>query len=243
MKHIHIGTSGWHYRHWKGAFYPGSFSPRDFLSFYARHFDTVEINNSFYSLPEKKTLEEWHRTTPAGFLFAVKGSRYITHMKKLKAPKPSTAKFFDRIKTLRDKLGPILFQLPPRWKFNRDRFGDFLKDLPPDYEYAFEFRDPTWFNEESYGLLRGFRMAFCIYELAGFISPEVVTSDLVYVRLHGPGAKYQGRYSLDILRSWARKILGWSKGGKDVYCYFDNDDSGFAAQNARELIELLEAAS
>jgi uncharacterized protein YecE (DUF72 family) len=236
---IHIGTSGWHYDHWRGPFYPENLAPAEFLKFYQQKFHTVEINNSFYRLPSEKALIDWRQAVPPGFIFAVKGSRFITHMKKLKDPEKSIAPFMERVPLLGDRLGPILFQLPPRWHFNGERLRNFLKVLPREYRYALELRDPTWLNQEAYGLLREHGAAFCIYELAGRVSPREVTADFVYIRLHGPGVAYQGRYDRQTLASWARDISAWVAQGKAVFCYFDNDEAAYAAQNAQELQEML----
>jgi uncharacterized protein YecE (DUF72 family) len=238
---VNIGTSGWYYTHWKGPFYPRDIKNEDMLSFYAQRLRTVEINNSFYNLPSKKTLENWRAQVPADFIFAVKASRYITHMKKLREPRKTTAKFFDRITVLGDKLGPVLFQLPPRWKFNRERLEVFLKSLSAEFRYAMEFRDSTWFTKAAYDLLARYGVAFCIYELAGLLSSREVTGDFVYVRLHGPArTKYEGKYSARDLSGWAGSISTWRRQGKDVFFYFDNDEAGYAAQNATSLLAILE---
>jgi uncharacterized protein YecE (DUF72 family) len=233
---VHIGTSGWHYAHWRGPFYPEKTKAAEMLNFYLRQFDTVEINNSFYRLPPVKALKNWRDSTPPDFCFAVKGSRYLTHMKKLKDPKPGLAKFFGRIKHLDDKLGPILFQLPPGWKCNAARLESFLAALPKKQRYAFEFRDATWHNASVYELLRRHNAAFCIYELAGFQAPSEITADFTYLRLHGPLATaYQGSYARRSLSDWARRLAAWRKSLDDIYVYFDNDQQGFAALNALEL--------
>lgn len=236
---IHIGTSGWHYKHWTGTFYPEGTKDTEQLSYYIESFKTVEINNSFYNLPASKTFKDWATATPAGFIFAVKGSRFITHMKKLKVLKSNISKFLLRAEKLGKKLGPVLFQLPPKWKVNPGRLADFLSKLPPGHRYTFEFRDPTWYRDDVYELLREHNCAFCIYELAGHLSPEEVTADFVYVRLHGPGKKYQGDYPAATLRKWARRCRQWQKEGRDVYIYFDNDQAGYAAFDAQELAELV----
>ena len=236
---VHIGTSGWHYDHWRGPFYPEDLTPKAFLTFYQQRFHTVEINNSFYQLPSEKTLVDWRESVPPGFIFAVKGSRYITHMKKLKDPGQSVPPLLERIQSLGDRLGPILFQLPPRWRFNEERLGAFLEALPRDYRYALEFRDPTWLNREACRLLEKHGAAFCIYELAGRLSPKEVTADFVYIRLHGPGDAYQGRYDRQTLAGWAGAISAWTAQGLTVFCYFDNDESGYAALNALELQDML----
>jgi uncharacterized protein YecE (DUF72 family) len=237
---IHIGTSGWHYKHWKGPFYPAEIADEDQLDFYCSKFKTVELNNSFYKLPTSATFTSWRKASPADFLFAVKGSRFITHLKKLKLDKEGIKLFFSRIRYLKEKLGPVLFQLPPRWKCNPERLEHFLSILPSKYKYAFEFRDTSWYNQEIYDLLLQYDCAFCIYELAGHKSPEEVTSRLVYIRLHGPSAnKYQGSYTPAQLNAWAKKCLSWQKKGKDVYLYFDNDQQGYAALNAQKMLHLL----
>ncbi len=236
---IHIGTSGWHYKHWKGPFYPKDMQASDFLDYYVKHFDTAEINNSFYNLPEAKTLRQWRDTVPEEFLFSVKASRYITHMKKLKDPKKSLSTLLRRLQSLGDKMGPILFQLPPKWKVNAERLRSFLEMLPEDRKYTFEFRDHSWFEEEVYEALAEHKAAFCIYELAGNISPLEVTADFIYIRLHGPGDAYEGSYPTRTLNKWAKNISGWIKDGKAVYCYFDNDQAGYAAQNALKLQEIV----
>jgi len=236
---IHIGTSGWHYDHWRGPFYPPDAKAEDFLPYYRKHFRTVEINNTFYQLPQKDTMETWRETVPAGFIFAVKGSRYITHMKKLKDPEKTLEKFLERVKYLGEKLGPVLFQLPPGWKFNGERLDSFLEALPKKFRAAFEFRDPSWFRDEALETLRKHGAAFCIYDLAGFQSPKEVTADFVYLRLHGPGDKYQGKYSLETLAGWADAFSAWRREKKEIFCYFDNDQAGYAAQDAMKLQEMV----
>jgi len=237
---ILIGTSGWHYPHWVGPFYPQALPKKEFLPFYARQFSTVEINNTFYHLPSQETLETWRKGTPKGFLFACKGSRFITHMKKLKDPENSTRRFFEAIQVLGPKLGPILFQLPPRWNVNLERLDGFLKVLPRPYRFAFEFRDDSWFQQETYDLLRHYQAGLCVYHLAGRRSPIEVTADFVYIRLHGPGDSYQGQYGVKGLRPWANRCVAWANDGKDVFCYFDNDEAGYAVKDALDLRKLVD---
>ncbi len=238
--YINIGTSGWHYSHWKGPFYPKDMPSGQFLSYYADRFKTTEINNSFYQLPAEKTLAHWRDTVPEGFTFAVKGSRYITHMKKLKEPEKSVGNFLERIEVLGDRLGPVLFQLPPKWKVNAERLESFLRGLPDGFSYAFEFRDHTWFSPEVEDILSRYGAGFCIYDLAGTQSPKTVTARLVYLRLHGPGGAYEGSYDDQTLSNWAGIIEGWRSDGRDVYCYFDNDEAGYAAEDASRLLRMLE---
>jgi len=212
------------------------------LGYYAERFRSVEINNSFYHLPEKATLRHWRDTVPADFVFTAKASRYITHMKKLKDPEDSIDRFFNRVTSLGDKLGPILFQLPPRWRFNRERLEAFLGALSTDFRYAFEFRDHSWLNAETYELLSRYNAAFCIYDFDGFLSPRETTADFVYIRLHGPDGAYQGSYDTSTLSGWAGALSAWSSQGRDVHCYFDNDQAGYAARNALQLQSMLSSS-
>jgi len=209
------------------------------LEYYIQYFDTVELNNTFYKLPTKSGLLGWRDSTPPGFRFAVKGSRFLTHIKKLSNAEQGVKRFLDAIEPLDPKIGPIVFQLPPNWQVNLDRLADFLALLPRHYRYAFEFRDPSWNTKQVYDLLAKHKIAYCIFDLAGYLSPLEVTTDFAYVRLHGPGGKYQGSYSDAALREWARRIKKWSKTLEAVYVYFDNDDSGYAPRNALRLKSLL----
>ncbi len=235
---LRIGTSGWHYRHWRGPFYPDDLPTSKMFAYYLQHFDTVEINNSFYRLPPPGCFAGWREAAPAGFCFAVKASRFITHNKKLKDPENALQNLLPRAEELQEKLGPILFQLPPRWKRNAERLEALLEILPRKHRYAFEFREPSWNAPEIYEILRRHNAAYCIYELAGYRSPLEITADFSYVRLHGPGEKYQGNYSHSVLQHWARRIASWRRKLKGVYVYFDNDQAGYAAQNALALKKL-----
>jgi uncharacterized protein YecE (DUF72 family) len=238
---IRIGTSGWHYKHWVGQVYPSRWPASKMLSWYQQHFDTVEINNSFYRLPSKEGIESWRSATPPQFRFAVKGSRFLTHMKKLKDPVAGLEKFFSRIDLFKAKLGPILFQLPPHFGMNIQRLDDFLQALPRGHRYAFEFRDPSWNNPEIFQLLRKHKAAYCPFDLAGYQSPIEITTDFTYIRLHGPGNKYQGSYTDNALNNWACKINEWQTALRAVYVYFDNDQAGYAAHNAIRLRELVKS--
>ncbi len=236
---IWIGTSGWHYPHWKGVFYPLSQPEREWLNYYARHFNTVELNNSFYHLPSKEQFQAWKSQTPTHFLFSVKASRFMTHMKKFKDAMEPWRTLLERAGLLEKKLGPILLQLPGHWKINRERLRTFLAMVPKGLRLAFEFRDPSWFDEEIYELLEQHEAAFCIYEFDHRLSPGVVSAGYIYIRLHGPEGAYEGSYSDLILQEWGTKIAQWALSGKDVYCYFDNDQGGYAVQNALTLRRLL----
>lgn len=236
---VRVGTSGWLYRHWRGTFYPKGIRQKDEFDYYSLFFNTVELNNPFYRLPSRETFENWRKKSKDDFLYIVKASRYITHMKKLKDTEEALQIFLNNCDGLEEKLGPILFQLPPGWELNIERFETFLKTLPKGYRFAFEFRNATWYNEAVYKLMRKYNCAFCIYQLAGHMSPIEVTADFVYLRLHGPTKnKYQGSYDFYTLRAWAEKSREWQKAGKDVFIYFDNDDSGYAAFNA-QVIEMM----
>lgn len=236
---IHIGTSGWHYNHWLGKFYPEEYSSEQMLPFYRRFFSTVEINNTFYQMPEENTIQSWLKTVSDHFSFSVKGSRYITHMKKLNDPKKPVSRFLDKARLFNGCLGPILFQCPPNWQANPGRLNRFLETVPDDCRCAMEFRDKSWFSADIYSRLRDHGAAFCIYDLSGCISPLEVTADFIYLRLHGPDEKYKGSYSNQALEYWADKIRTWREQEKEVYCYFNNDHNGYAPQNALKLKTML----
>jgi uncharacterized protein YecE (DUF72 family) len=238
---LHIGTSGWHYKHWIGPFYPEKTGPGAMLDYYCRHFSAVEINNSFYKLLSPKALEQWHAATPENFVFTAKGSRFLTHMRKLKDTGRGIDRYFERTRVLGEKLKVVVFQLPPRWGCNVERLEAFLAALPGDYRYAFELRDESWFDDAVYEALKHHRAAFCIYDIAGRRSPDVVTSDLVYLRLHGPSEHaYAGSYSTRRLAALADKLDGWRAQSRDCYVFFDNDAEGNAPKDARRLIKRLE---
>lgn len=235
-----IGTSGWNYRPWRGIFYPEGLKQKDEFSYFRQHFKTVELNNSFYMLPLVQTFEKWRDITEDDFVFAVKASRFITHNKRLLDPQESFVRFAERIDILGKKLGPVLFQLPPGMENNPERLQIFLETISDHgYRCTFEFRNPGWYNDEIYKILKNFNIAFCIYELEYHQSPILTTADFVYIRLHGPGKKYQGSYSDKTLKEWADRMNKWSKEGKDVYIYFDNDQNAYAAFNAMTLKKML----
>ena len=239
---LRIGTSGWHYKHWLGRYYPEDLKPAGMLAWYLRDFDTVELNNTFYYLPKETSFDTWRAATPAKFQFAVKGSRFITHMIKLKDAARGLTNFLPRAERLGRKLGPILWQLPPGWNVNVERLEEFLEALPRGHRYAFELRNQSWMTDTVYELLRKYDAAFCIYELAGYHSPFEITASWTYVRLHGPTtSKYAGSYSDAQMEAWAKRIDDWRATMKAVYVYFDNDDSAYAVDNALTLKKLTEA--
>lgn len=239
MAHTFIGTSGWTYKHWRGAFYPPDLPQAQWFGYYARHFDTVEVNNTFYRLPEEGTFEAWRAQAPRGFVYAVKASRYITHAKKLKDPEQPLARLLDRAAHLGPSLGPILYQLPPNWRLNLERLEAFLAILPGDRAQVFEFRDPSWFAEEALGLLERYGVGFCVSDLPGAESPLRATGALAYIRLHGPARAYEGAYDERRLRLWATRARELMRGRRRLYVYFNNDAHGHAVRNALRLKELL----
>lgn len=239
-EHVWIGTSGWSYKHWLGAFYPAGLPAREHLSFYSERFHTVELNTPFYHLPAETTPAKWREGTPEGFIFAVKASRYITHIKRLADAEDSVHKFLERMAPLGEKFGPVLFQLPPRWHYNEERLRAFVDLLPEGHRYAFEFRDPTWLNPRAYEILRSRNAALCVYDFNFYECPCEVTADFVYVRLHGPAGKYAGLYGPEGLEPWARRIKRWAgPEGLAVYCYFDNDQNAYATRDAQMLNDMI----
>lgn len=236
-----MGTSGWHYEDWKGPFYPADMSPKDFLSFYVEHFNTMEINNSFYHLPTEKAVKAWHDTAPEGFVFAWKVSRFITHTKRLKDVEDSIARVFERMEGLKHAFGPALFQLPPSFLAkpeNRDRVAQCLNCLPKNRRCVFEFRHKSWFEDAIFRLLSDHNVALCISDHVDAPTPWVATADFAYVRGHGLQGHYTGRYDAPTLRQWSRAIAEFRREGRDVYVYFDNDVKCAAPRDAETLIAL-----
>jgi uncharacterized protein YecE (DUF72 family) len=236
---IHIGTSGWSYEHWKGSFYPKDLKSADWLEHYAQHFSTVEINNTFYRIPSTTTVQNWYTRVPQQFLFAVKASRYITHQRKLQDCRHTLSFFYESIAEFKDKAGPILFQLPPFFRKDKDRLRDFIHLLTDTYSYTFEFRHASWYTDEIYEILSEKNVALCITDLHGQLSPEIATANFTYIRLHGPQNTYRGSYGLAKLKPWKKKIEQWVNSKTSVYCYFDNDEKGYAPKDALLLQKLL----
>jgi uncharacterized protein YecE (DUF72 family) len=240
-----IGTSGYSYDHWwNGVFYPPNLPKRKWLEFYAKNFETVELNVSFYRLPKKEAFESWHHRTPDDFCFAVKGSRFITNTKRLKDCRQPLGLLLDHVSPLREKLTVILWQLPPRFKFQKERLEEFcflLSTFPGSkpLRHAFEFRDESWLCEEALRILEEFQFAFCIAHGAGLLLKEGVTSDFIYLRFHGGKVLYGSNYSAKELIKWSKKIKDWKLQGKDLFAYFNNDAYGFAIQNALALKRLV----
>ncbi|NIP57915.1 MAG: DUF72 domain-containing protein [Gemmatimonadetes bacterium] len=230
-----IGTSGFHYDHWRGVFYPPRLPKEAWFGHYARRFETVEINNTFYGLPEPETVDAWRERAPEGFVYAVKFSRYGSHMKKLKAPEETIPNFLSRLRRLQDHLGPILVQLPPRWRADPERLDAFLACAPEEERWALEFRDPSWLADEVFDVLESRGAALCVHDMLPD-HPRRPTADFIYLRFHGPGEeRYQGSYPHQALTAEARRIADELDEGLDVYAYFNNDPGGRAVDNARDL--------
>jgi uncharacterized protein YecE (DUF72 family) len=239
---LRIGCSGWQYRHRRGNFYPGDLAQARWFESYAARFDTVEINNSFYRLPDRTTFVNWRRRAPSGFIFAVKASRYLTHMKKLKDPGDALARLFQSVRGLGRRLGPVLYQLPPHWGRDLARLDAFLRLVPKNVLQAVEFRNPSWYAEDTYEVLERHRVALCLHDLAGSASGRRTVGPFVYVRFHGSGARYGGAYPDRVLDDWADWLAERHRRGQAVYAYFNNDVGGHAPRDALRLRERMQAA-
>ncbi len=247
---IYIGTSGWAYQHWKDVFYPQDLQGSKYLHFYIKKFKTVEINSSFYHLPREDTFQKWYQETPKDFIFSVKASRYLTHLKRLKNCQEPLEIFLKRISLLKKKLGVTLFQMPPSFRAKPKILEDFLKlllksrkKLLPKFNLrtSFELRHKDCFCKEIYNLLKRYNMALCFADTPIYPCEEIETADFIYLRLHGHAQLYASCYSKSQLKEWAKKIKKWQTKKKDVYCYFDNDTQGYAVKNALELIEYVDS--
>jgi uncharacterized protein YecE (DUF72 family) len=238
--HLWIGTSGWVYKHWLGIFYPRDLPGGEQLAFYAQRYRTVEINFSFYRLPERSVFEAWREQTPEGFLFAVKGSRYLTHMKKLKEPQEPLARLMERAGGLGEKLGPVLFQFPHTWGLNLERLTAFVEALGPygGQRFTVEFRHRSWLIPEVYFLLEGAGIALCLPSHPSMPLDVRLTAPWTYIRMHS-GAHGTG-YGDDELRQWARRIGTFREDGVDAYVYFNNDPEGHALRDADRLESMLQ---
>jgi uncharacterized protein YecE (DUF72 family) len=238
---VRIGASGWVYPHWAGRFYPKAIRNKDRFAYYASQFDTVEINGSFYRLPSETAVQAWAEQAPPGFVFAWKASRFITHAKKLKDVGEPVNLVFARMAPLGDSLGPALFQLPPQLRLNLERLAEFLGLLPTAARVALEFRHPSWYAPAVLRLLADHDVALCISDHHSAPAPWEITAGFAYIRGHGPGGRYVGRYPAGELDRWTRTIGPWLAEGRDVYAYFDNDIEGAAPLDARGLAAKLDA--
>jgi uncharacterized protein YecE (DUF72 family) len=229
-----VGCSGWLYKDWRGTFYPSTLPQRSWLPYYATRFDTVELNGTFYRLPEASKFTAWKRHVPDSFLFAVKGSRFLTHMKRLREPAEPLDRLFGRARRLGRTLGPVLYQLPTGWKLNLERLEAFLRTLPKRRLQTIEFRDPTWYTEDVFALLVRFRVALCLHDMEGSATGRLAVGPFTYVRFHGV-PKYVGRYSTDTLIEWADWLSGQLGEGRPVFAYFNNTINAQAAEDAVRL--------
>jgi uncharacterized protein YecE (DUF72 family) len=232
---IHVGCSGWVYKHWRGIFYPEGLPQKRWFERYAEEFDTVEINASFYRLPLASTFERWRDKAPPGFHYAVKVNRFITHMKKLLDCEAEVDRFIALARPLGDKLGPLLYQLPPSLKLDLQRLERFLERLPTDLTHVFEFRNKDWYVPETYALLDRHGAAFCVHDMPGSKTERIAAGPVAYVRFHGGEGKYWGRYSDEGLLSWTDWVVEQTRSGRSVWCYFNNDIHGHAIEDARTL--------
>ncbi|RHW16348.1 DUF72 domain-containing protein [Sphingomonas gilva] len=232
---IRVGCSGWNYRHWRGAFYPEKLPVKSWFSHYAEHFDTVEINNSFYRLPRAETFDAWREQAPAGFCYAVKANRYLTQAKKLKNCEQPLARMIAPTRHLESTLGPILFQLPPRFRLNLERLESFLVLLPDDVTAVFEFRDKSWLIPDTLDLLERHGASFCAHDMPGLATPRWATGPAAYVRFHGGEGKYWGRYSDEALLDWSDWMVEQARAGRAVWAYFNNDAEAHAIHDALTL--------
>jgi len=240
MGEVRIGTSGWHYASWWGPFFPENIRKKDALIYYASQFSATELNAPFYRTPTLEAVRGWVEQTPDDFLFAWKASKFITHWKRLSERcENSLALLESRLKILGRKAGPVLFQLPPQFEADRERLAAFLKMLPKRRRTVFEFRHTSWYDEAVLALLRDHDIALCISDHHHAPAPWEVTARHVYLRPHGPGGRYQGSYRADVLRNWAVQIRRWQRQGRDVFCFFDNDQKSAAPKDARRLAELV----
>lgn len=244
-----IGTSGWNYSHWKERFYPKGVKQADWLPYFARHFETAEVNNSFYRIPKRETIAQWSAQAPRRFRFAIKLWRGITHFKKLKNAREPLQNFFDVVGVLPSRQrGPLLVQLPPNQKVDVEKLDRFLDDVrevtaPSRWKVTVEFRHESWLCNEVYRLLDRQRAALCLHDMQGRAPvDEPNDASFVYVRRHGPGGSYAGRYAEKHIREEARRIRRWLKDGKSVFVYYNNDLEGYAVENALQLKEALGVA-
>lgn len=236
---VHIGTSGWVYRGWKGAFYPVKLPQKRWLEHYSRTFDTAEINATFYRLPTQAAVARWREAAPPNFVYSWKVSRFVTHMKRLRDVEVSLERVLAPMRALGATLGPALFQLPPSLKLDLPRLQDFVAILPSDLQSVLEFRDPSWYVDAVYDVLSAHNVAFCISDHHHAPAPWVATSNTVYVRGHGPQGTYAGVYADATLSAWVERLASWRRDGRVIFAYFDNDIGCAAPGDALRLRQRL----
>ncbi len=239
---VYIGTSGWMYDHWRGIFYPENLPKNKWFQYYSNHFDTVELNVTFYRLPPERNFISWQKKAPKNFVYSIKGWGLITHRKKLRKVEENLKLFLSRVSLLNSKLGVIFFQTPPMFQVDIYRLEEFLKLLAkfPGYRFAFEFRHSSWFSDEVKEVLQRFKIGFVQIDHPELPCPKWITSDFVYIRMHGKDFLYAGNYGEENLRELANYIRGISTDVSDVNVYFNNDAEAFAVFNAIRLRELLQ---
>ena len=240
LLNYHIGTSGWHYEHWRVRFYPEKLAKAKWLEFYAGHFATVELNNSFYRLPSESAFATWRDSSPDDFTFAVKVSRFITHVKRLRDTGEAVDKFIARAEILGDKLGPLLYQLPPNLHRNDEVLESFLSGLPQGMKHVFEFRHQSWLEEEVFSILHKYNVGFCVFDIPTLSCPLMATADFAYIRFHGSASLYSSCYADEELATWAKRLSTLAERLQAIYIYFNNDAEAFAVRNARTLGTYLE---
>ena len=238
LPRLRVGCAGWNYKSWKGLFYPSELAASKWLPFYAEQFDTVEINNTFYRLPESETFAGWRSQVPAGFLFAVKASRFLTHMKRLRDPYEPIERLFSRVQALGPCLGPVLYQLPGNLHFDLALLDQFLRVLPRRIQHVVEFRHPSWYVDATFDCLERHGASLCLHDKEGSEIAEPFVGSCVYVRFHGTSGRYHGSYADRALSEWAKRLVAQWRSGVDVYAYFNNDPDAVATQNAVTLRRL-----
>lgn len=241
----YIGCSGYYYNHWINRFYPEDLPKKKWLPFYAEHFNTVEINNTFYRMPEEKPVKNWYSITPGTFVFSVKGYRFLTHLKKLIIDETSLdylSKFQHTVSFFKDKLGPLLWQLPGSFTLNLPRLEKFCSVLSSDFQHIFEFRHESWFTQNVYDILEKYNHGLCIVSSPRNV-PEIVkiTSDIAYIRFHGKGAWYNDDYGDEDLQLWKNKLE--NKSAKKLYAYFNNDANAYAVKNGEYFASLFKESA
>ncbi len=234
-----IGTSGFEYDHWRGEIYPRDVPRARWLETYAGWFDTVELNATFYRLPDAGAFERWAGRVPGRFRFAVKASRYLTHVRRLREPAEPIERLWSRASRLGSGFGPVLYQLPPRWLPNPERLADFLDAVPPRHPQAVEIRDRRWYRDDVLEQLEAAGVALCLHDMAGSASDPRPVGPFAYLRFHGAGERYGGRYPSQRLRAWADRIAEWAGAGLTTWAYFNNDIGGHAVRDADRLREMV----
>jgi uncharacterized protein YecE (DUF72 family) len=240
---IRVGCSGWVYKHWRGLFYPERLPQSRWFARYADEFDTVEINTSFYRLQSGDTFQKWRDQAPPGFCYAVKANRFLTQAKKLKECEEPLERMMGAVRRLGDRLGPILYQLPPNMNLNLERLESFLKIIPNDVTSVFEFRNSSWYVSDTYDLLDRYVAGFVVHDMAGSTTDRIAVGPVAYVRFHGGEGKYWGRYPDERLLSWADWLVDEARQGRTSWCYFNNDIHGHAIEDARTVKSMVSQMS